>query len=49
MGGKEGVTVEKQLHIQCVYSDADTAEDILLAAFRAFLDRVVENKNDQIA
>jgi len=41
--------MEKQVQTKCIYSDENTIDEILLSAFRSFLDRVVGEENEHVA
>lgn len=41
--------MEKQVNTKCIYSEENTIEEVLLSAFRSFLDRVVGEENEHVA
>jgi len=41
--------MEKQVQMKCIYSDKNTIDEILLSAFRSFLDRVVGEEDEHVA
>ena len=45
---KEGPAMEKQVNIKCIYSKENAIEEVLLSAFRAFLNRVVGEENEHV-
>ena len=40
--------MEKQVNIKYIYSKENTIEEVLLSAFRAFLNRVVGEENEHV-